>query len=376
MRKGEAMTNRTRHIAFFLPALNSGGAEHSFMTLANFLAAQGHHIDFLMVKREGVYLPRLNNNIRLVELGGTGMLRALFPLVGYMQKNRPEWIIAGLPGPNLMAIVAGYIARCIMASSPRIAISQHHPFSEKSRHATKLRSRIRHQLARFAYAGAERVIAVSNGVADDLAANTILKRAHISVIHNPVDSDAIREKAAEKPGHSWLEKRASPVIVSAGRLEAQKDFVTLTQALAQCNDYRLIILGEGPDLAMLKQLAQDNDLGSRIDFTGFVDNPYSYFARADCFVLSSHYEGFGNVIVEALATGTPVIATDCPYGPREILNNGEYGTLTPPGDAAALAHAIQSCVAQATDTGKDQRLNRAQSFDIAAIAERYLSCCD
>lgn len=370
------MPDKTRHIALFLPALNSGGAENSFIALANYWAEQGHRIDMLVVKHDGAYRDRPHTNLDVVELGGKGMLRSLGPLLGYMRKHKPEWIIAALPGPNLIAIFAGLIARVIMRKKPGIAISQHHPFSQKCRHATRLRSRIRHMIARFTYPLADRVIAVSLGVADDLVERTRLKRASITVIPNPFNIAAISQKAGELPGHDWLENRDMPVIVSAGRLEAPKDFPTLIHAVAHCDNCRLIILGEGPDLDTLTQLARNLGIAQRIDFTGFVANPYSFFARADCFVLSSLYEGFGNVIVEALATGTPVIATDCPFGPREILDNGTYGDLVTPGDEQALANSIQHRLDTQPDDKHALQRERARHYDITEIAQAYLACLE
>jgi glycosyltransferase involved in cell wall biosynthesis len=368
------MHDRPRHIALFLPALNSGGAESALIALGNYWAEQGHRIDILVVKDEGAYRDRLSANLNLVELGGKGMLRALSPLLGYMRRHKPEWIIAALPGPNLIAIIAGLLARSVMTSRPGIAISQHHPFSEKVRKAAKLRSHIRHILARYLYPLADRIIAVSYGVADDLAHHTQLKRERITVIHNPFDISAIRQKAGEAPNHDWLHNHDMPVLVAAGRLEAPKDFPALLRALAECDNHRLIILGEGPDLDELQQLARDLGIDDRVDFTGFVANPYGFFAHADCFVLSSHYEGFGNVVVEALATGTPVIATDCPHGPREILDYGRYGQLVPPGDPGTLAQAIKQCEKGDNDD-HTTRHERAQAFDITGIAVRYLDCC-
>ena len=369
------MPDEQRHIALFLPALNSGGAESSFITLGNYWADQGHRIDMLVVKDKGVYRDRLSANLNLVELGGQGMLRALSPLLGYMRRHKPDWIIAALPGPNLIAIFAGLLARIVMTSRPGIAISQHHPFSEKARKTAKLRSHIRHLLARYLYSLADRIIAVSYGVADDLASQTRLERERITVIHNPFDIAAIRQKADEAPNHDWLKRHDMPVFVAAGRLEAPKDFPTLIHALAACDNCRLIILGEGPDRDGLQQLARDLGITDRIDFTGFVANPYSFFAHADCFVLSSLYEGFGNVIVEALATGTPVIATDCPFGPREILADGTYGRLVPPGDPGKLAQAIKKQPEKGDNGDHTMRIERAQAFDIGDIAARYLNCC-
>ncbi len=169
------------------------------------------------------------------------------------------------------------------------------------------------------------------------------------MIRNPVVGPAIDRLAADDPGHPWLKGGGPPVVLGVGRLTRQKDFPTLLRAFARLRervDARLIILGEGEDRDALEALARELDIGDVTDLPGFVDNPYGWMRRANVFVLSSAWEGSPNALTEALYLGTPVVATDCRSGPRELLEDGRYGPLVPVGDTEALAGAIEATLAR------------------------------
>ncbi|NLO89188.1 MAG: glycosyltransferase, partial [Clostridia bacterium] len=188
------------------------------------------------------------------------------------------------------------------------------------------------------------VVAVSQGVADDLVKTTGLMRELIKVIYNPIVTPELLEKAKESIGHPWFKPGQPPVILSAGRLTAAKDFPTLIHAFARVRAERLarlMILGEGEERPNLESLVRELGLESDVSMPEFVENPYAYMARAAVFVLSSAWEGFGNVLVEAMAVGTPVVSTDCPSGPAEILEGGKWGKLVPVGDVEKLAKALK-----------------------------------
>ena len=180
--------------------------------------------------------------------------------------------------------------------------------------------------------------------------------------------------AEETPHHLWFPSAGSPIFISAGRLTRQKDFPTLLKAFqivkAQLPNAKLVILGDGEDRNELEKLAQELENQNSVDLPGFVKNPFAMIARADAFILSSRWEGFGNVIVEALACGTPVISTDCPSGPAEILGNGAYGTLVPVGDAQSLAQAMLREIA--VPTPRNKLRDRANDFSIEKIVPEYL----
>jgi glycosyltransferase involved in cell wall biosynthesis len=195
----------------------------------------------------------------------------------------------------------------------------------------------------------------------------------IAVVRNPVITPRLQELAQRAPAHPWLEAARDPVILGAGRLTVQKDFATLIRAFARLREKRpckLIILGEGRQRAKLQALAAELGIAEAVDLPGFSDNPYACMARASLFVLSSRWEGSPNVLTEAMSLGTPVVSTDCPSGPREILADGRYGPLVPVGDWQALATAMQQVLDAPPDS--DSLRRAVQEYDVETSASRYL----
>jgi glycosyltransferase involved in cell wall biosynthesis len=202
-------------------------------------------------------------------------------------------------------------------------------------------------LARRFFPSADYIVGVSAGVADDLREQIGLPSERVRVVFNPIITPDIAVEAAEPVGHPWFSD-GGPVLVAAGRLRPQKDFPTLLRAVALVRDrrpVRLVLLGEGPDRAELEALVDRLGLGGIVDLPGNTDNPYAYFAKCTAYVLSSRWEGLPTVLIEALACGSPIVSTDCPSGPREILDGGSYGVLVPVGDVEALAAAIERALA-------------------------------
>jgi glycosyltransferase involved in cell wall biosynthesis len=196
--------------------------------------------------------------------------------------------------------------------------------------------------------------------------------ARINVIYNPVDCRRIAELAAQDLDHPWFQPGQPPVVLAAGRLHRQKDYPTLLQAFARLRrrkTSRLVIIGEGPERARLASLAAQLGISEEVQLPGFQTNPFAYMARAGVFALSSAWEGLSNVLIEALACGCPVVSTDCPHGPAEVLDSGKYGTLVPVADPAALAQALQATLDRKTAAAEAQQ--RAGYFDIGAVADRY-----
>jgi glycosyltransferase involved in cell wall biosynthesis len=229
-------------------------------------------------------------------------------------------------------------------------------------------------LAQLFYPWADGVVGVSLGVAKDLAHITNLPLEHIQVIYNPAVTPELAEKAKESVAHPWFTSEETPVVLGVGKLELQKDFPTLIHAFAkvrQVRTARLVILGWGPEPDRLKLEALVRELGLEGDVAmpGYVENPYAYMARAAVFVLSSAWEGFGNVLVEALAVATPVVSTNCESGPAEILDHGKYGSLVPVGDSQALAEAILKVLA---GKSKPVDLSWLNQFSLETITQQYL----
>jgi glycosyltransferase involved in cell wall biosynthesis len=226
---------------------------------------------------------------------------------------------------------------------------------------------------RLSYGMADRVIAVSEGVAEDTAAVTGLPRDRIAVVRNPVVTPRLRAMAKEAVDHPWLPASDVPVVLGAGRMTRQKDFPVLVRAFARVRrerPCRLIVLGEGPDRAEIERLVGELGVGDDVSLPGFAVNPYAYMSRASLFVLSSRWEGSPNVLTEALAVGTPVVSTDCPSGPRETLQEGRFGPLVAVGDEEALARAILETMAHPLDAATLR--GAVDEFTVERSADGYL----
>ncbi|WP_258868042.1 glycosyltransferase [Alkalilimnicola ehrlichii] len=220
---------------------------------------------------------------------------------------------------------------------------------------------------------ADGLIAVSAGVADSISAISGIPATRIAVAPNPVISPDLYAQASKAPSHRWLQEGDSPVIVGMGGLRKQKDFATLIRAFAQLRAHkpcRLLIIGQGRQQGRLQALAYELGVAEDVDLPGFVERPYADLSRATVFALSSLWEGSPNALTEAMALGVPVVATDCPSGPRELLDNGRYGPLVPPADPQAMAAALDHCL---TSPLPAHRLRAAvQAYTVDNSAHRYL----
>jgi glycosyltransferase involved in cell wall biosynthesis len=332
-----------RQLAIFVPAMYGGGAERAMLKLARGISARGYAVDLVLALAEGPYLAEVPGSVRLVDLKARRVLTSLPALVRYLRRKRPDALLSVLHS-NVVALWARRLAGVRM----RVVVSERNTLSRVVRYESDLRVQLTPRLAKHFYPWADGIIAVSKGVADDLVRVTGISRQRIQVIYNPIVTPDLRSKAQAPLEHPWFRPGEPPVILAVGRLAAQKDFPTLIRAFAharQTHPARLLILGEGEERPALEALVQQLGIGSDVSLPGFVVNPYPYMARASLFVLSSRWEGLPGVLIEALYCGAPLIATDCPSGPREILAGGQYGQLVPVGDADALARAIEATLA-------------------------------
>jgi glycosyltransferase involved in cell wall biosynthesis len=223
------------------------------------------------------------------------------------------------------------------------------------------------------YSWADAIAPVSEGVAEDLTHLARRPLKQMQVIYNPVVTPQLFEKANEPVEHEWFATNAPPVILGVGRLSVQKDFPTLIRAFALVRKHipaRLMILGEGEDRSQLEVLIEELGLSADVTLPGFVSNPYAFMSKAGVFALSSVYEGLPTVLIEAMAVGTPVVSTDCPSGPREILDGGKYGSLVPVKDVQAIADAILTQLTSQKNTAVAQQ--RSQSFSLETAVNKYL----
>ena len=240
-------------------------------------------------------------------------------------------------------------------------------------HKSPWRMWLRRLPIRKLYPRIDAIIAVSEGVRQDTLAVSGVSPERVHVARNPVITPALLEAAAEPPPHPWLEQKEIPVLLGAGRLTRQKDFPTLIRAFAklrQTRPCRLIILGDGRQRSELESLARELNVEQDLALPGFTANPYVYMRHADLFVLSSRWEGSPNVLTEAMALGTPVVSTDCPSGPNELLDQGRIAPLLPMGDWERLAEAMAKVLDHPMAPETLQKAVR--EYNAQTSAQRYL----
>jgi len=352
-------------VALALPDLSGGGAERVFLDIASGLLARSVDVDIVVVRDGGELRTKVPSGARTVVLGATDVWRCVPRFIRYLRSARPQAVVSALSHMNLATILA---ARSVRPRVP-VMVTQHNHLSTFTAHAASRRDRIMPTLLGLGYPFADRIVAVSRGVADDLATSTGLRPERIRVIYNPVVFDRIASAGASAVEHPWLADRTGPVLVAMGRLVDQKDFSTLIRAVARLpEECRLVILGEGPARPSLEALALDLNVAERVDLPGYVENPYTALRTADVFVLSSRWEGLPTVLIEALAFDAPIVATDCPSGPREILADGAWGRLVPPGDPVGLAAAISAALVDPRVDRPDARL----PYELDTVTQRYL----
>jgi glycosyltransferase involved in cell wall biosynthesis len=355
------------HLAIFLRSLAAGGAERVMVNLANHFAEDGLSVDLVLTRMDGAYHREVSPKVRLVDLNSPKLPKSLPGLVRYLRCRKPPVLLSALHYACEIALWARFLAR----TPTRVVVSEHNTLSVEAKSLPQRTARLTPLAARLFYPWSDAIVAVSQGVAEDLAVVTGLPVEQIQTIYNPVIIPDLDIRSKEPLNHPWFQPGSPPVILGVGRLVAQKDFATLIRAfqrIRQDQAVRLMILGEGQQRPELEHLIQTLGISADVALAGFVANPYAFMARAAVFALSSVWEGFGNVLVEAMATGTPVVATDCPSGPAEILANGQYGHLVPVGDDRSLATAIVRILEGDAQRADSNWLNQ---FKIDSVAQQY-----
>lgn len=311
----------------------------------------------------------LDPRVKVAVLPGLGRAALTLELFLRLRRQRPWVLVAFEHRAALLAARACALARAPtqLWITPRNALA-----AQMDGWSARRRARRVAEMRRI-HARAKGVIAISHGLARDYADLLGVPRAEVTTIYNPVLDDDLAAAASVLWEPPWGPDRGLPLIVSVGRLTRQKDPATLIRAFAQLRSQRpvrLAIVGEGEDRGALEGLARDLGVADHLWLPGFLDNPYPVMAAASVFVLASRWEGFGNVLAEALALGLPVVSTDCPHGPAEILDAGRYGELVQVGDPAALAAATER-VLRAPPSPERQRAG-AERFRAGVIARQYL----
>jgi glycosyltransferase involved in cell wall biosynthesis len=351
-------------ILCFLPDFGGGGAQRTLINLAAAFRRAGHEVTLGAAQPDGPARAWVDPKVRTVAVGPGQLRNALFPLARLIRDERPDVVLSSVLDANIVAIAARAVA-----GSPRPKLVVRETNSHRARGDIGF---LRRRLTRFAYPRADAVVALSEGVRQELIEDYALPAVSVVTIHNPVEFDALVAAAKNAPAPPV--EKVGLWIMGVGRLIRQKGFDRLIAAVAQLKrpDVRLVLVGEGPERDKLT--AQARGLGVMLLMPGFVREPLQWLAHADAFVLSSRWEGFGHVIVEAMAAGAPVVAFDCPHGPRDIISNRVNGLLVPDGDESALTKAMAEllddrCLARrlSETAAKD-----AARFSSARIAEQYL----
>lgn len=370
------------HVAFVLPNLAGGGAERSILTVANGLIERGHKVDIVLLGARVHYPAEVPHKARLFVvdrksddrttksaeaqdvlansiqlsvrpksrdwlnimdalgwdplcLPEARLLRYVRAVATYVHRERPDCMVPSLPRAKIVALLA---CRLSGPHPPPVVPTIRNDVGQGRRRAHR-------RSYRRLFGQAAHFVCVSQGVADGLIRMIGVPSNKVSVIHNPVVTPELTMRMARPASHPWMEDGGPPVILSAGRLSAQKDYPTLIKAFSRVIEERpcrLIILGEGPRRRQLARLIKNLGLAERVSLPGWADNPFAFMSRAALFVISSRYEGLPGVLIQALACGCPCVSTDCPTGPAEILQGGKLGPLVPVGDPLQLAEAITS----------------------------------
>ncbi len=358
----------TRKISILLPDLRGGGAERVNLDLAHEFAKAGHEVDFVLRQARGELIEEAQSAHSVSDLAVPRVRKLLPKLVKYLRTQKPDVLIAAMWPLSVIAPLAQRLSghRC------EVLVSEHGILSKQYGDWGLLHRLFLRSSTGLGYRIAGHRVGVSAGVAADMAALSGMRRRAFEVIYNPVparpDPDPSALDQAERlwPGPSGAR------ILTVGTLKAVKNHPLLLRAFAQFNrpDAQLMFVGDGVGREDLISLARDLGVGAQVVFAGFQSDPTPFYITADLFVLSSDREGFGNVIVEAMACGTPVVSTDCPSGPGEILEGGQYGRLTPVGDVKSLAIGMKESLA--VPVPKDALKQRAGYFSPERAAQKYL----
>ena len=355
-------------IAIFLPSLRGGGAERVMVTLANAFADRGLTVDLVLANATGPYLAEVSPSVTLVNLGKSRIITSLPGLVKYLRQRQPTAVLSATGHANLIALLANLLVR----TKIRIVVSERNDASLQANQQKGMRSSFIQFLNRRLYLSADAVHAVSQGVADSCAKQLGVPREKINIVYNPVETGKVLKLAQADEDYQWLPDNSRPMVLAAGRLTKQKDFSTLIRAFALLRkklNALLVIIGEGELRPELEHLITELDLQGHVLLPGFIENPFFVMRRANAFVLSSAWEGLPNVLIQAMACGTPVVSTNCSTGPAEILEDGKWGRLVPIGDVEALAQAMLDTLMEMKPLDVARR---AKYFSVERAVDGYL----
>lgn len=352
-----------------MDALHGGGAEKAVVNLLKGLAERDEFdLDLVLSAREGPYLDQVPKQVRIIDLNKGRVITSILPLANYLKQNRPWALIGNMGHVNVVASMARELARI----QTRLVLVEQNTLSASKSHLQ--RAKLVPYFMKLLYPRANAVAGVSAGVARDLEQQLGLEKETVEVLNNPIVNKDLIAQSQAILDHPWFAENSPPVFLAVGRLNPQKDFPNLLHAFALVRKQktaRLIILGEGQERQNLEAIIDSLGISEDVLMPGFVKNPYAYMKRASCFVLSSRHEGLPTVLIEAIACGCPVVATNCPSGPDEILDHGAYGSLVPIENSQALAEAMLKTLEN--PPRKEILIQRANEYSTEKVVATYLS---
>ena len=355
-------------ISVFIPSLRGGGVERVVVNLVNEFTNRGHKVDLLLVSFEGELANALPSNINIIDFNKKRVICCLPLLINYFISMRPTVLLSAMEHINLVAIMARYLSNVPV----KIVISVHTNLTFEVVQRRSAFSKILLILLKIFYRYADEIISVTKKGVMDIRRVASIKERQIHSIYNPILTDLFFKQKEMPLKCHWITSKTDPILLSVGRLDPVKDFQTLIKAFAivlESINCRLVILGEGEERNNLESLILKLGLEDNVLLPGFVKNPFSYMKYASVFVLSSLAEGFGNVLVEAMACELPVISTDCPTGPREILT--KKGALVPIKEIEIMAEQIIMVLSKPKNINYPK--NRIRDFENNAIVDKYLT---
>jgi glycosyltransferase involved in cell wall biosynthesis len=363
------MMHNKKSIALFIPSMTGGGAERVTLNLITAFCMQGWSVDLILNKADGRLLPFIPKDVRVFTLSASNFISKTYRLSKYLKNENPEFLISLLDRVN-----AAGCAKFITKSNTKVILSFHNTISQELLAEKTLFSQPKRLFMKLSCRLSDSIVAVSKGVAADLINTLDIAHEKVNVIYNPIVSLEIIEKSKMPVTHPWLHQREIPIFLSIGRLSPAKNFPDLLKAFAlvrQKIEAKLLILGEGEERPKLENLICSLNIQEDVELHGFVDNPYPYIVNASSFVMSSKHEGLTSVLIEALALGKPIVSTDCPNGPSEILDEGKYGKLVPVGNLSALCNAMIESLSVNKDVEAMQA--RAKSFSVSSTIQQYIN---
>jgi glycosyltransferase involved in cell wall biosynthesis len=356
------------NITILLPNLRSGGAERVSLDLAIAFKNFGHDVEFCLMSAEGEYLAEAERCFKVVNLNVAKFREVPLALRRYLVGLHPDVLIANMWPLTTAAVVGSFFS----SKRIKLLLVDHCSLDRQYANLGWRHDLIRHISIRATYPFADHLAGVSEGVAAEIASYAGIKSEDVAVLHNSIPQRQIINEHMLRVAEAKWGCPPGERILTVGRLKDQKNHSLLLRAMALLPriDARLMIVGSGQNETVLRALALELGISDRIIFAGFHSDPSPFYATANLFVLSSNYEGFGNVIVEAMSFGLPVVSTDCPFGPAEILEEGRWGQLVPVGNAEALASAIDIALERPAD--HQALVRRAAAFAPEIAARRYL----